>query len=240
MFCVLSIWKLFTTSLNLQDLKWSYKRSDKLMAPCPVPTFYRWSWWKLHLVITCACTPGCLFSLHWRENIILNCTQGQLTMGAECEWMKNNLSSQCGQIEMHRNTTRSRELRKHLLSKTPHLSKILVMPTVCKSVFDSPPENGLPAWNRLIQLCDRYHKWNLVDVKENHLHRKRHSENSNILRNGRHPSQYLYASPWTNSLLQSGHTEVNTEDIQSGQEYQIEEKKCKGNYNYYTEHSKYH
>uniref|UniRef100_A0A7M4E1K9 Thyroid hormone receptor beta n=1 Tax=Crocodylus porosus TaxID=8502 RepID=A0A7M4E1K9_CROPO len=149
-------------------------------------------------------------------------------MGAECEWMKNNLSYQCGQVEMHRNTTKSRELRKHLLSKTPHLSKILVMPTVCKSVFDSPPENGLPAWNRLIQLYDRYHKWNLVDVKENHLHRKRHSENSNILRNGRHPSQYLYASAWTNSLLQSGHTEVNIQDIQSGQEYQTEEKKCKG------------
>ncbi|XP_054672270.1 thyroid hormone receptor beta isoform X1 [Grus americana] len=150
-------------------------------------------------------------------------------MVAEWAWLKGSASYQCGQVEMHRNTTASGELGNHLLSKTPHLSKILAMPTVCSSaVFAKHPGRGLLSWDRLIHLPDRNQKWNVVGIAENHLRRKRHSKNYDIRRNGQQLSQCRHASTWTSTVLQPGHTKANFQVMSSAQEYQKEEKKCKG------------
>ncbi|XP_074801748.1 thyroid hormone receptor beta isoform X1 [Natator depressus] len=148
-------------------------------------------------------------------------------MVAESAWLKSSASYQCGQVEMLVNTTRSRELGNHLLSKTPQLSKILTMPTVCQPVLINPPKNGLPAWDRLVHLRDRHLQNSICDIAENHLCRKRHSRND-MLGNGQQSSQFLHASVWTSSILHPGHTEVNIQGMSSAQEYDREEKKCKG------------
>ncbi|XP_030359066.1 thyroid hormone receptor beta isoform X1 [Strigops habroptila] len=150
-------------------------------------------------------------------------------MVAEWAWLKGSASYQCGQVEMHRNTTASGELGNHLLSKTPHLSKILAMPTVCSpAVFAKHPGHGLLSWDKLIHLPDRDQKWNVVSIAENHLCRKRHSKKYDIQRIGQQLSQYLHASTWTSTVLQPGHTKANFQVMPSAQEYQKEEKKCKG------------
>ncbi|XP_074840547.1 thyroid hormone receptor beta isoform X1 [Carettochelys insculpta] len=148
-------------------------------------------------------------------------------MVAECAWLKISESCQCDQMEMLVNTTRSRELGNHWLSRTPQLRKILAMSPVCQPVLVSPPKNGLPAWNRLVHLPDRHHKWNFVDIKENRLCRKRHSSND-MLRNGQQSSQFPHASVSTSSILRPGRTEVNIQGMSSAQEYKIEGKKGKG------------
>lgn len=160
-------------------------------------------------------------------------------MVAEWAWLKGSASYQCGQVEMHRNTTASGELGNHLLSKTPHLSKILAMPTVCSpAVFAKHPGRGLLLWDRLIHLPDRNQKWNVVGIAEDRLCRKRHSKNYDIQKNGQQLSQCQHASTWTSTILQPGHTKANFQVMSSAQEYQKEEKKCKGNWHYYAGHSK--
>ncbi|XP_032544415.1 thyroid hormone receptor beta isoform X1 [Chiroxiphia lanceolata] len=150
-------------------------------------------------------------------------------MVAEWAWLKGSASYQCSPVEMHGNTTASGELGNHLLSKTPHLSKILAKPTLCSpAVFARHPGRGLLLWDRLIHLPDRNQKWNLVGIAENHFCRKRHFKNYDIQRNGQQLSQCLHASTWTSTILQPGHTKANFQVMSSAQEYQKEEKKCKG------------
>ncbi|XP_040445738.1 thyroid hormone receptor beta isoform X3 [Falco naumanni] len=150
-------------------------------------------------------------------------------MVAEWAWLKGSASYQCGQVDMHGNATASGEPGNRLLSKTPHLSKILAMPTVCSSaVFAKHPGRGLLSWDRLIHLPERSQKWNVVGIAENHLCRKRHSKNYDIQRNGQQLPQCLHASTWTSTILQPGHTKANFQVMSSAQEYQKEEKKCKG------------
>ncbi|XP_076187282.1 thyroid hormone receptor beta isoform X1 [Aptenodytes patagonicus] len=150
-------------------------------------------------------------------------------MVAEWAWLKGSASYQCGQVEMHGNTMPSGEPGNHLLSRTPHLSKILAMPTVCSSaVFAKHPGRGLLSWDKLIHLPDRNQKWNVAGIAENRLCRKRHSKNYDIQRNGRQLSQSQHASTWTSTILQPGHTKANFQVMSSAQEYQKEEKKCKG------------
>ncbi|XP_066426653.1 thyroid hormone receptor beta isoform X1 [Molothrus aeneus] len=150
-------------------------------------------------------------------------------MVAEWAWLKGSASYQCSPVEMHGNTTASGELGNHLLSKTPHLSKILAKPTVCSpAVFAKHPGRGLPLWDRLIHLPDRNQKWNVVGITENHFCRKRHFKNYDIQRNGQQLSQCRHASTWTSTILQPGYTKANFQIMSSAQEYQKEEKKCKG------------
>ncbi|XP_068261089.1 thyroid hormone receptor beta isoform X1 [Nyctibius grandis] len=150
-------------------------------------------------------------------------------MVAEWAWLKGSSSYQCGQVEMHGNTTPSGELGNHLLSKTPHLSKILAMPTLCSpAVFTKHPGHGLLSWDRLIHLPDRNQKWNVVGRAENRLCRKGHSKNYDIQRNGQQLLQRRHASTWTSTILQPGHTKANFQVMSNAQEYQKEEKKCKG------------
>ncbi|XP_009479857.2 thyroid hormone receptor beta isoform X1 [Pelecanus crispus] len=151
-------------------------------------------------------------------------------MVAERAWLKGSALYQCSQVEMHGSTTPSGELGNHLLAKTPHLSKILAMPTVCSpAVFAKHPGRGLLLWDRLIHLPDRNQKWNIVGVVENRLCRKRpKSKNCDIQRNGQQLSPCQHASTWTSTVLQPGHTKANFQVMSSAQEYQKEEKKCKG------------
>jgi len=159
-------------------------------------------------------------------------------MVAEWAWLKGSASCRCGRVEMHGNTTPAGELGSHLLSKTPHLSKILAMPTVCSpAVFARHPGQGLLSWDRLMYLPGRSQKWNVVGITESHLCRKRHSKNYDTQRNGQHLSQCRHASTWTSTILQPGHAKANFQVMSSAQEYQKEEKKCKGNWHYYAEHS---
>lgn len=161
-------------------------------------------------------------------------------MVAEWAWLKGSASYQCGPVEMHRNTTASGELGNHLLSKTPHLSKILAVPTACNSpaVFAKHPGRGLLSWDRLIHLPDRNQKWNVMGIPEKRLCRKRHSKNHDIQRNGQQLLQCRHASAWTGTILQPGHTKANFQVMPSAREYQKEEKKYTGNWHYYAEHSK--
>lgn len=150
-------------------------------------------------------------------------------MVAEWAWLKGSASYQCSPVEMHGNTTASGELGNHLLSKTPHLSKILAKPTFrSPAIFAKHPGRGLLLWDRLIHLPDRNQKWNLVGITENRFCRKRHFKNYDIQRNGQQLSQCLHASSWTSTILQPGHTKANFQIMSSAQEYQKEEKKCKG------------
>ncbi|XP_058688689.1 thyroid hormone receptor beta isoform X1 [Poecile atricapillus] len=149
-------------------------------------------------------------------------------MVAEWAWLKGSASYQCSPVEMRENTTASRELGNHLHSKTPHLSKILAKPTVrSPAVFAKHPGRGLLLWDRLIHLPDRNQKWNVVGT-ENRFCRKRHFKNYDIQRNGQQLPQCLHASTWTSTILQPGHTKANFQIMSSAQEYQKEEKKCKG------------
>lgn len=159
---------------------------------------------------------------------------------AEWAWLKGSASYQCGPVEMHRNTTASAELGNRLLSKTPHLSKILAVPTACSSpaVFAKHPGRGLLSWDRLFHLPDRNQKWNVVGIPENRVCRKRHSKNYDIQRNGQQLLQCRHASAWTGTILRPGHTKANFQVMSSAQEYQKEEKKYTGNWHYYAEHSK--
>lgn len=151
-------------------------------------------------------------------------------MVAEWAWLKGSASYQCSPVEMHGNTTASGELGNHLLSKTPHLSKILAKPTVCSpAVFAKHPGRGLLLWDRLNHLPDRNQKWNVVGIAENRFCRKRHFKNYDIQKNGHQLPQCLHASTWTSTILQPGHTKANFQIMSSAQEYQKEEKKCKGN-----------
>lgn len=160
-------------------------------------------------------------------------------MVAEWSWLKGSASYQCGRVEMHGNTTASGELGNRLLSKTPHLSKILAMPTVCSpAVFAKHPGHGLLSWNKLIHPPDRDQKWNVVGIAENRLCKKRHSKKYDIQRNGQQLSQCLHASTWNSTVLQPGHTKANFQVMPGAQECQKEEKKCKGNWHYYAEYSK--
>lgn len=160
-------------------------------------------------------------------------------MVAEWAWLKGSASYQCRQVELHGNTAASGEMGKHLISKTPHLSRILAMPTVCSpAVFAKHPESGLLSWDRPIHLPDRNQKWNVVGIAENHFCRKRHSKNDDIQRNGQQLLQCRYASVWTSTILQPGHTKANFQVLSSSQEYQKEEKRSKGNWYSYAEHSK--
>ncbi|XP_071591614.1 thyroid hormone receptor beta isoform X2 [Heliangelus exortis] len=151
-------------------------------------------------------------------------------MVAELAWLKGSASYQCGRVEMHGNTTASGELGNHLLSKTPHLSKILAMPSVCSpAVFAKHPGPGLLLWDRLIHLPDRNQKWNGADAAENPLCRKRHSRNYDIHRNGQQLLQCQQHAPtWTSTILQPGHRKANFQITSRAQEYHKEEKKCKG------------
>lgn len=78
MFCVLSIWKLFTTSLDLQDLKWSYEQGNKLVVTCPGTRVLVVKLWKLRLVLAWPRRAAYLFRLHRWEHFIFNCTEGEL------------------------------------------------------------------------------------------------------------------------------------------------------------------
>ncbi|XP_047932009.1 thyroid hormone receptor beta isoform X5 [Anser cygnoides] len=150
-------------------------------------------------------------------------------MVAEWAWLKGSASYQCRQVELHGNTAASGEMGKHLISKTPHLSRILAMPTVCSpAVFAKHPESGLLSWDRLIHLPDRNQEWDVVGIAENHFCRKRHSKNDDIQRNGQQFLQCRYASAWTSTILQPGRTKANFQVLSSSQEYQKEEKRCKG------------
>nr|XP_021153993.1 thyroid hormone receptor beta isoform X3 [Columba livia] len=151
-------------------------------------------------------------------------------MVAEWAWLKGSASYQCGPVEMHRNTTASGELGNHLLSKTPHLSKILAVPTACNSpaVFAKHPGRGLLSWDRLIHLPDRNQKWNVMGIPEKRLCRKRHSKNHDIQRNGQQLLHCRHASAWTGTILRPGHTKANFQVMPSAQEYQKEEKKYTG------------
>ncbi|XP_071417193.1 thyroid hormone receptor beta isoform X3 [Pithys albifrons albifrons] len=150
-------------------------------------------------------------------------------MVAEWAWLKGSASYQCSPVEMHGNITASQELGNHLLSKTPHLSKILAKPTPCSpAVFAKHPGRGLLLLDRLIHLPDRNQKWNVVGKTENRFSGKRHFKNYDIQRNGQQLSQCLRASTWTSTILQPGHTKANFQVMSSAQEYQKEEKKCKG------------
>ncbi|XP_025901335.1 thyroid hormone receptor beta isoform X1 [Nothoprocta perdicaria] len=148
-------------------------------------------------------------------------------MVAEWAWLKGSASDQCSPVEMRGNTAAPGQLGTRLLSKTPHLSKILAMPTACHpAVFAKPRESGLLSWRRLTQLPHRNHKWEVVGTSENGLCWKSCSKNDDIPRSGQQLSRCLQASTWTSAVLQPGHTKANFEVMPS--EYQAEEKKCKG------------
>lgn len=78
MFCVLSIWKLFTTSLDLQDLKWSYEQGNKSVVTCPGAHVVVVMLWKLHLVLACPHRSACFFRILRQENFIFSFTEGEL------------------------------------------------------------------------------------------------------------------------------------------------------------------
>ncbi|XP_026697419.1 thyroid hormone receptor beta isoform X1 [Athene cunicularia] len=150
-------------------------------------------------------------------------------MVAEWAWLKGSASYQCSQVEMHGNSMASGELGNHLLSKTPLLSKILAMPTVCSpAVFAKHLGRGLLSWDRLIHLPDRNQKWNVVGIAEGRLCRKRHSKNYDIQRNGQQLSKCQHASTRTSTILQPDHTKANFQVMSSAWEYQKEEKNCTG------------
>ncbi|XP_060637900.1 thyroid hormone receptor beta isoform X1 [Anolis sagrei] len=150
-------------------------------------------------------------------------------MVAESTWLKTSTSYRCSQVAMHVNSTRPREMGKHLLSRTPQLSKILAMPTAYQQVFVKSPERGLPSWDGLMHFPDRKYKWNIIDIAENHLCKKRYCENNNMLRTGHQATQFLHASTaWTNSVFLPGHTDLTIQSISNAEEYQIQETKCKG------------
>lgn len=158
-------------------------------------------------------------------------------MVAEWAWLRGSASYQCSQVDG--STAAAGELGKHLLSKTPHLSKILAMPTVhSPMVFASHPESGLLSWHRLIHPPERNQKWNVVGIAESDLFRKRLSKSDGIQRNGQQLSQCRHASTWTSTIFQPGHAKANFQVPSSSQEYQKEEKKYKGNRFYYAKHSK--
>nr|XP_034984886.1 thyroid hormone receptor beta isoform X4 [Zootoca vivipara] len=130
---------------------------------------------------------------------------------------------------MNVNSTRSREVGEHLLSRTPQLSKILAMPTACQPVFVKPLEHGLPSWDGLMHFPGRKYKWNILDITDRDSCKKRHCESNNMLRIGHQPTQFLHASrAWTSSVILPGHTDMNVEGITNAKEYQMQETKCKG------------
>uniref|UniRef100_A0A8V0X623 Thyroid hormone receptor beta n=1 Tax=Gallus gallus TaxID=9031 RepID=A0A8V0X623_CHICK len=148
-------------------------------------------------------------------------------MVAEWAWLRGSASYQCSQVDG--STAAAGELGKRLLSKTPHLSKILAMPTVhSPMVFASHPESGLLSWHRLIHPPERNQKWNVVGIAESDLFRKRLSKSDGIQRNGQQLSQCRHASTWTSTIFQPGHAKANFQVPSSSQEYQKEEKKYKG------------
>lgn len=158
-------------------------------------------------------------------------------MVAEWAWLRGSALYQCSQVDG--STAAAGELGKRLLSKTPHLSKILAMPTVrSPTVFASHPESGLLSWHRLIHPPERNQKWNVVGIAESDLFRKRLSKSDGIQRNGQQLSQCRHASTWTSTIFQPGHAKANFQVPSSSQEYQKEEKKYKGNQFYYAKHSK--
>ncbi|XP_077158862.1 thyroid hormone receptor beta isoform X1 [Paroedura picta] len=127
---------------------------------------------------------------------------------------------------MHVNSTRSKEMGRHFLSRTPQLSKILSMPTASPAEFVKPPDHGLSSWNELMHFPGSKYKWSLPDITDKHLCKKRHCENPTMLRNGLQPSPFLHASsPWTSSILLPGHA---IHSISNTKEYHMQVKKCKG------------
>ncbi|POI28423.1 hypothetical protein CIB84_007827 [Bambusicola thoracicus] len=152
-------------------------------------------------------------------------------MVAEWAWLRGSASYQYSQVDG--STVAAGELGKHLLSKTPHLSKILAMPTVrSPTVFASHPESDLLSWHRLIHPPERNQKWNVVGIAESDLFRKRLSKSDGIQRSGQQLSQCRHASTWTSTIFQPGHSKANFQVLSSSQEYQKEEKKYKDNQGY--------
>ncbi|XP_062984314.1 thyroid hormone receptor beta isoform X1 [Elgaria multicarinata webbii] len=150
-------------------------------------------------------------------------------MVAESAWLKTSTSYRCTQVAMHVNSARSREMGKHLLSRTPQLSKILAMPTACQPVFVKSPEHGLPSWDGLMHFPGRKYSWNIIDIKEKHLFKKRYCENNNMLSIGHQNPPFLHASAaWTSSVLLPGHTDMTIQGISDAKEYQMQGTKCKG------------
>ncbi|XP_054240747.1 thyroid hormone receptor beta isoform X1 [Indicator indicator] len=150
-------------------------------------------------------------------------------MVAEWAWLKGSASYQCGRGEMYRSATTARELDNHFLSKTPHLSKILAMPVVCSpAVFAKRPGCGLRSWDRLIHLPDRNQHWNIESIAEKRWCRRGHSKHCDTQRNGQQLPQCRHASTPTSTILQPGHRKANLQVMSSVQEYQKEEKMCKG------------
>ncbi|XP_072859511.1 thyroid hormone receptor beta isoform X12 [Pogona vitticeps] len=148
-------------------------------------------------------------------------------MVAENTWLKTSTSYRCTQGVMHGNSTQSREMGKHLLSRTPQLSKILAMPTACQPVFAKSPENGLPSWHGLMHFPGKTCKWNIIDITENHLGKKKYCENKNLLRSGHNSVQFLHPSAaWSSSVYLPGQTDMTIQGI--SEEYQMQEAKCKG------------
>lgn len=131
---------------------------------------------------------------------------------------------------MHVNSTRSKEMGRHFLSRTPQLSKILSMPTASQPEFVKPPDHGLSSWDGLMHFPGSKHKWNITDITDKNLCKRRYCENPNTLRNGLQPSQFLHASsPWTSSILLPGHTDMTIQSLSNTKEYQMQVKKCQGN-----------
>lgn len=228
MFCVLSIWKLFMTSFDPQDLKWSYEQGNKLMVTCSWPHVLDVTLVKVaSSVSTCAHTPKLtLLDLNGRETDALN---GSWPGWPRVHGWNNSTSYRGTQVEMYVKSTRSREMGKRLLSRTPQLSKILAMPTACQPVFVKPPEHGLPSWDGLMHLPGRNYKWNFIDITEKHLNKKSHCENYSVLKNGQ-PTQFLHApTAWTSSVLLPGHTDMSIQGISNAKEYEMQGTKCKGN-----------
>lgn len=131
---------------------------------------------------------------------------------------------------MHVNSTRSKEMGRHFLSRTPQLSKILSMPTASQPEFVKLPDHGLSSWDGLMHFPGIRYKWNITDITDKHLCKKRYCENPNMLRNGLQPSQFLHvSSPWTSSILLPSHADMTIQGITNTKEYQMQVKKCKGN-----------
>lgn len=94
-------------------------------------------------------------------------------------------------------------------------------------VFFNPPENGLPAWDKPKHCPDHEHDWKLVGMSEACLHRKSHAERHSTLKNEQ-TSPHLIQTTWTSSIFHLDHDDVNDQSVPSAQNFQTEEKKCKG------------
>lgn len=216
-FYVLRIWKVFMTSPDPPNLKWSPKQWHKLVWTCSWDTAVEVRLAKVQLtqgrtkhkggmgwLVWLAIQPWWPYAQGWQILRLITAVK------LRCMWTpsaQKNWETSC--------------------LPEVHLNQTLTMPTAHHHVFFNPPENGLPAWDKPKHCPDHDHDWKLVGMSEACLHRKSHSERHSTLKNEQ-TSPHLIQSTWASSIFHLDHDDVNDQGVPSAQTFQTEEKKCKG------------